>query len=769
MEKKKKSSWSFVWGNDKYVYLALILINVLSRVPFLHTFDLVAYDGTYYLNEARTIFSSTMSGSFPIGYPIVVRLFHLVLRDYQLAGMAVSFVAGIGSAIVAWRLARHFVRRELAFLAAVAVALNPLVIRLSLMTLSESLYTFLVLLGLLMFVEKRWLSFGLAMGMAAITRPEAIAVVGLLGLTRIRHPKQAAAIAVAFLAIYAVNNARLSVAMGRIVILPKSKFIGSSTQYWKLREAAIDYEGRDETDGLIASEEEQRSELVDYGKRLPQELANVVRYVFPVVLLLSLYALRRRKYVFMAAALVPFFVIPLATVRSIDRYLLPYLPVLILLAVFAAGDMRNRVARSIAVGLLGASILILPVYNRAALLVPEEMGFEQVKRAGLEFRGDVKPDDKIADRKPFFAFYSGGEYVEIPVAPYDDAMKDLTTIEKVKYLVLHQWTIHKLRPAFRPLMYSKAVMNGELRFRQIYFDPQGLMIFQRVLDKDPLHWNRITPTEGTYISPAWSPDGRQLAFRSKTGEREGSICVMDIPGDGRVREITSAVPLNDGLSWSPDGKRIAYADGEPGAADLFVVDVEGGGVEPIVTGTADDLSPSWSPSGAEILFSSDRTGQSEVWAIELATGRLNQITADGGNTHPCVSPSGDKVAWIKNDLGVEVYDGSTGDLTRLLAPRKVRYAPTWSPDERYLAVTASDWGSPDVYLMKVDGTSALLLTKRWKRDGMPVWSPDGQRMAVASDGEGEDFGIWVLEGLRPYTMQLETAKPLRVFTGVVVD
>jgi hypothetical protein len=482
----KKSTWSFDRVSDRQVYVALILITALIRLPFLRTFEVVAYDGTFYLNQARTLFSAQMAGSFPIGYPSAVKLLQLGLRDYQIAGMAVSFLAGIGSVILTWRIARHFVRRELALLAALAVAFNPLFIRLSLMTLSESLYTFFVLLGLSMFVEKRWLPFGLAMGAAAITRPEAIAIVGLLGLTQLRHPKQLAIIAMGFLVIYAANSARLSTSLGRVVILPKSEFIGSSTRSWKLREVAIEYEGREKTDEQIAAESDNSGALVDYGKRLPSELLLVVRHVFPAVFLLSLYALRRRKYWFMAAALASFFVIPLATVRSIDRYLLPYIPVLILLAVFALGDIRNRTVRLITVALVAVSILILPAYNSATLLEPEEENVSPLKEAGLEFRGDVKPGDKIADRKPYFAFYSGGDYLEIPVAPYEEAMNYLAAEEGARYMVLHQQVIHRMRPAFRPLMYSKAVMNGELRFRQVFYDSRGVMLFQRVLDEDPL-------------------------------------------------------------------------------------------------------------------------------------------------------------------------------------------------------------------------------------------------------------------------------------------
>lgn len=763
--KKEKIQTSWIDRvSDRYVYLGLLLVCVASRLPFLGTFELVAYDGTYYLNQARTLFNPVMDGTFPIGYPLVVRIFQVALRDYQVAGMVVSFLAGVGSAILAYQIAVHFVRRELALLAGIAVALNPLFIRLSLMTLSESLYVFCVLLGLLMFVRQRWLPFGLAMGMAAITRPEALAIVGLLGLTRVRHPRQLAVIAVSFLAVYAINTVRLSTSAGRLVLLPKAEFIGSSTDYWKTREAAIDFENADETFEQLSAESEERSAVSDYLMRLPVELRVILRYVLPAIFLLALYALRRRKYLFMAAALVSFLVIPLATVRSTDRYLLPYLPILILLAVFAAADLRNRTARAAAIALVAASIVMLPILNSAALIEPEDPGLEVLKKAGIEFRKAVNPGDKIADRKPYFAFYSGGDYVEIPVAPYEDLMKHFTDEEKARFLVLHHKTIHTLRPALRPLMYSKAVINGELRFRQVYFDPEGVMVFQRVLEQSPLRWTRVTPPGGADFAPAWSPDGGRIAFRSRTSDGAGGIYVIET-GGLRPQKITDAAPLYDQLSWSPDGKRIAYADGESGAADIYAVNVETGENRPLVTGDGDDMSPSWSPAGGEIAFSSTRSGQAEIWITDPSAGTVNQVTTDGGNNWPMFSPSGNLIAWIKEDHGVVLFYGPTRERIQLRAPRRAQYAPSWSPDEKYVIVTAEDWGSWDIYMMKADGTNALLLTANPKRDAMPAWSPDGSRIALISDAGQKSLSIWTIEGLRPYIDQLETKVPNDVFNA----
>jgi TolB protein len=300
----------------------------------------------------------------------------------------------------------------------------------------------------------------------------------------------------------------------------------------------------------------------------------------------------------------------------------------------------------------------------------------------------------------------------------------------------------------------------------VYFDPDGVMVFQRVRENDPLRWTQLTPPGGGDLAPAWSPDGKRIAFRSKTSDGVGGIYVID-QGGKLPRKVADAISIFDKLSWSPDGVRIAFAGGEEDSADIYSVDVENGRVEPIVVGDGNDMSPSWAPGGDEIVFSSNRLGQWDVWAVRLSDGVQRQLTSDGGNYSPAVSPSGESIAWTKENRGVVIRHGPTGRELQMQAPRKVAYGPTWSPDERYVAVTANDWGSWDVYLLKTDGTNALLLTKNPKRDAMPAWSPDGERLALISDMGQKTLSIWTVEGLVPYLDKLETMEIPQTFNVVI--
>jgi TolB protein len=699
-----------------------------------------------------------MAGSFPIGYPAAVALFHTFVRDFVVAGRVVSFVTGVGSGIVLYLLAKRYVRKEHALLCTLLLVLNPLFIRLSLMTMSESLYIFLVLLGLLFFVCEKYLPFGLAMGAAAITRPEALAIVGILALTKLRKPKHIAVIAVSFAAVYSLNVVVLSKAQGRLIIVPKTGWIGSSAKAYTLRETSFDFEGKKDAIEKMKSEHPDKSLFVEYIQRFPEEVLLLVRHLLPALFLLCVFGLWRRRKWFLLAPLVPFFVYPLVTPRIEDRFVLPYIPILLLSAIMGLESVHDKRLRSVVSALVLLSVIALPFVNKHVLAPEHEFG--STKEAGLFFRDKIKPGEKIADRKPFLAFYAGGQYVEIPVGPYDLTLQHLCD-QKVRYLSLHRATIEAFRPALVPLLYDEAVLAGEMRFEQVYLKFTGEMVLEQVRRSDPLRWEKVRGYADDNSAPSWSSDGQMLAFRSFDEAGNGSICITSV-GQTLATQFTEENTSDDQLAWSPDGRLIAFSSSALGNMDVYVLDLATRKWIYMISSEGEDRSPSWSSDGRLIVFASNRTGQDEIWLKVVRTGEERQLTEDGGNTHPAISPSGDRIAWTKEGQGIVIMDVQTGSRMGPRVPGVVAFAPAWSPDENYLAVAARDWGSWDIYLLKADGSGALLLTKDPNGQGMPSWRSDGRALAIHSEHGGES-AIWILTGLEPYLDRLDNPVDLRTF------
>ena len=147
---------------------------------------------------------------------------------------------------------------------------------------------------------------------------------------------------------------------------------------------------------------------------------------------------------------------------------------------------------------------------------------------------------------------------------------------------------------------------------------------------------RLTSSPGIDVSPAWSPDGSQIAFVS---ERSGSPQIYVMPASGgSARRVTFQGGQNTDPSWSPKGDRLAYVTRE-GHFDIMTVRLDGSGATRLTQGMGDNEDPSWDPEGNYVAFSSTRTGSSQIW-VASADGRFQtQITEGGGGyTNPHWSP-----------------------------------------------------------------------------------------------------------------------------------
>jgi Tol biopolymer transport system component len=214
------------------------------------------------------------------------------------------------------------------------------------------------------------------------------------------------------------------------------------------------------------------------------------------------------------------------------------------------------------------------------------------------------------------------------------------------------------------------------------------------------------------------------------------------------------VVLNDSLpqqvdpAWSSDGRQVAFSGGvrqntEPD--DIYVMNTDGSGLRQITSGPRVDLNPSWSPDGSQIAFA-DLLGS--LYIVDVRTLAVTPLTdhgrpgekGEGPDQNPDWSPDGSKIVFSRNDETIPsifVIDADGSNLTRLTDPAPGSdIGPAWSPDGTRIAFVRTlnqNEGTPDIYVMKADGTSIAQLTDDPADDGSPTWSPDGNRIAFSSD------------------------------------
>jgi Tol biopolymer transport system component len=235
------------------------------------------------------------------------------------------------------------------------------------------------------------------------------------------------------------------------------------------------------------------------------------------------------------------------------------------------------------------------------------------------------------------------------------------------------------------------------------------------------------PDDKTAASPAWSPDGRRIAFQSNV-DGEFQLWVMNADGSGQTRLLSDPGYNHYQPSWSPDGRRLVFsrcfaALGFDAYCDLATVSATGSGLRTLLAGNWVHTRPRYSPDGSKIVFSSNRGGLlSAVWVINANGSGAKRLTAPALEAFwPDWSPDGRHIVFTdfcclaKSNVRVMNADGSgVRKLTHFTPPRQGTFA-SYAPNGRkivLLVVTPSPGGGElfALYTINVDGSGLIRIT-----------------------------------------------------------
>ena len=226
------------------------------------------------------------------------------------------------------------------------------------------------------------------------------------------------------------------------------------------------------------------------------------------------------------------------------------------------------------------------------------------------------------------------------------------------------------------------------------------------------------------LAPAWSPDGRQIAYVSFETDRP-AIYRQEL-ATGRREQLTAFEGLNSSPAWSPDGNSMAMVLSKDGSPDIYLMDLASKRLTRLTTHYAIDTEPAWMPDGRSLLFTSDRGGKPQIYRYDLASRSVERVTFEGSyNARARVAQNGRDVALVHRQDGryhIAVLDLKT-DRLQVLTSTQLDESPSIAPNGSMVLYATKHSERGILAAVAVNGSVKFRLPAREGDVREPAWSP----------------------------------------------
>jgi Tol biopolymer transport system component len=256
----------------------------------------------------------------------------------------------------------------------------------------------------------------------------------------------------------------------------------------------------------------------------------------------------------------------------------------------------------------------------------------------------------------------------------------------------------------------------------------------------------------TYQSAALGQQPQQLDGRiAFVSGRDGNVEIYTMWPDGSgVVRVTNDPAIDYQPAWSPDGRDLAFTSSRGNNWDIYRVaasldeaEQSAAVVQRLTAHRKRDESPAWSPKGHSLIYITYRGGNPQIWRMDALGENQEQLTNSRyPHLNAAWSPDAERVVFVAQfGSNTELYTLNLADTTDTPlsddnpAPD---LDPRWSPNGGSVVFSSGRDGNAEIYTITADGQTLQRLTNHPASDTQPAWSPDGQFIVFVSDRGGQN-------------------------------
>ena len=267
----------------------------------------------------------------------------------------------------------------------------------------------------------------------------------------------------------------------------------------------------------------------------------------------------------------------------------------------------------------------------------------------------------------------------------------------------------------------------------------------------------------SFMQLSWSPDARQVAYATQESDGWSHIQLSGVPGPGK-RELANPAGCADaGLpAFSPDGRRLAFiCTSSVAVYNVYVTDLVGDPPRPLLSLQGNPQGLAWTAAGDALIVANESATDSGIWRITL-DGHSSRLLHSEGPLGPGIAVSPRRIAFVRESHVIDIW---RADLTapstasgNLISSTRTQLVPAYSPDGSRIAFESTRSGSPEIWLADADGRNPVRLTSfNGPQTGAPSWCSDGRRIAFDSRASGTS-AIYLLDLFEGRPQRLESSQ-----------